>query len=496
MGPERPAPEAHERKLKFAVIGAGMAGILGVIEVRGAGYDDITVYEKADSFGGTWRENTYPGLACDVPSHLYSYSFAPNPNWTHTFSEGGEIRAYFERVAREHDLARHVRFGDEVVACRFVDGRWEIETASGHRDIADVVIAATGVLHHPNIPEIAGIDSFTGATFHSARWDHSVALDGERIGVIGTGSTAVQITAALVDRASHFRLFQRTAQWVLPQANNAYSEEERARFASDPELLRTMHDNLAEAFGAFATAVIDADSQGMAMIERLCRENLDTVADPELRERLRPSYRAGCKRLVVSPDFYAAIQAPHAELVDVAIEGVEPNGVRTVDGVLHELDVLVLATGFHADAFMRPMAVTGRDGVTLAARWSPRPNAYLSISMPDVPNFFMVNGPNGPVGNFSLIEVAERQLGYILQLVALLRDGRAREIAPTTQAMEDHEAARVAAAKDSIWVTGCRSWYLDDRGIPATWPWTFDRFRQAMAAPNLDCFELVGAQPD
>jgi cation diffusion facilitator CzcD-associated flavoprotein CzcO len=467
-----------------------MAGILSVVELRRAGYDDITVYEKADSFGGTWRENTYPGLACDVPSHLYSYSFAPNPGWTHTFSGGAEIRAYFERVAEQHDVGRDVRFGDEVVTCTFRDGRWEIATASGRRDIVDVVIAATGVLHQPNIPEFAGIESFAGAAFHSARWDHTVPLDGARIGVVGTGSTAVQITAALGRRAGHLCLFQRTAQWVLPQANNPYTDDERSRFASDPELLRTMHDNLAEAFGAFATAVIDADSEGIAMIERLCLENLESVTDPDLRERLRPEYRAGCKRLVVSPDFYAAMQEPNVELVDAKIEGIEPAGVRTADGVLHELDVLVLATGFHADAFMRPMVVTGRDGVTLSERWTPRPNAYLSISMPDFPNFFMVNGPNGPVGNFSLIEVAERQFAYILQLVAWLRDGRAREVAPTMRAMEEHEAARVEAAQHSIWVTGCRSWYLDDRGIPATWPWTFDRFREVMTAPDPDCYEL------
>ena len=482
---------ATTRPLRFVVIGAGMAGILSVIELRRAGYEDITVYEKAESFGGTWRENTYPGLACDVPSHLYSYSFAPNPDWTHTFSGGDEIRTYFERVAREHDVGRDVVFGEEVVACTFRDGRWEVETASGRHDTADVVIAATGVLHHPNLPDLDGLDSFAGAAFHSARWDHSVPLDGARIGVIGTGSTAVQITAALVDRASHLCLFQRTAQWVLPQANTPYSEEERARYASDPELLRTMHDNLAEAFGAFATAVIDADSQGMAAIEQMCRENLETVQDPGLRERLRPDYRAGCKRLVVSPDFYAAIQAPHAELIDAGIERIEPAGVLTVDGVLHELDVLVLATGFHADAFMRPMAMTGRGGLTLAERWSPRPNAYLSISIPDFPNLFMVNGPNGPVGNFSLIEVAERQFGYILQLVALLRDGRATEVSASTRAMEEHESARVEAAQRSIWVTGCNSWYLDDRGIPATWPWTFDHFRAVMAAPDLDCYELI-----
>ena len=352
------------------------------------------------------------------------------------------------------------------------------------------------MLFRSNVPELPGIDSFAGSSFHSARWDHSVPLDGRRIGVIGTGSTAVQLTGALAARASHYTLFQRTAQWVLPVANPEYTEEEQAHFASDPELLATMHDNLAVAFGRFAAAIIDADSDGMALIERMCLENLETVRDPQLRERLRPTYRAGCKRLVVAPDFYAAIEAPTSELVTEKIEGVEPAGIRTADGVLHELDVLVLATGFHADAFMRPMMVIGREGVTLADAWSPRPNAYLSISMPDFPNFFMLNGPNGPVGNFSLIEVAERQFDYIAGLLELLREGRCRAVAPTRRAMEDHEAARVAAAKDSIWVTGCRSWYLDDRGIPATWPWTFDRFRQAMAAPNLDCFELVGAQPD
>lgn len=388
------------RSLRVGVIGAGMAGILSVIRLRETGITDITVFEKADALGGTWRENTYPGIACDVPSHLYSYSFAPNAAWSHTFSPGGEIRAYFERVAHDYDVVRDIRFGDEVVACTWGDDRWTVETRSGHRDTFDVVIAATGVLHHPNLPELPGLDSFSGASFHSARWDHSVRTDGRRVGVIGTGSTAVQITSALAARASRFTLFQRTAQWVLPQANPGYSEEEQARFASDPDLLRTIHDNLAVAFGTFAAAIIDADSDGMAMIERMCNENLETVRDPVLRDRLRPTYRAGCKRLVVCPDFYEAIQEPTAELVTETIEQVEPAGVRTADGVLHELDVLVLATGFRADAFMRPMAVTGRGGVTLADAWSPRPNAYLSITMPDFPNFFMLNGPNGPVGNF------------------------------------------------------------------------------------------------
>ncbi|MEP6624714.1 MAG: NAD(P)/FAD-dependent oxidoreductase, partial [Acidimicrobiia bacterium] len=392
---------------------------------------------------------------------------------------------------RDHGVVDRVRFGETVARCEFVDGRWHLETASGTRDVVDVVIAATGVLHHPNLPDIEGLDTFAGTAFHSARWDHSVPLDGARVGVVGTGSTAVQITAALSARAARYSLFQRTAQWVLPQPNAPYSDAERETFRSNEALLTQIHANLAEAFGGFASAVIDADSAGMAVIEHMCLENLESVRDPDLRERLRPSYRAACKRLVVSPDFYEAMQRPNVDLVTSDIARVEPAGVRTIDGVLHELDVLVLATGFRADAFVRPMGVVGRDGVDLADEWAARPNAYLSVAVPGFPNFFMLNGPNGPVGNFSLIEVSEIQFAYIQQLVDQLADGAVREISPTRAAMDTHEAERVEAARNSIWVTGCRSWYLDDRGIPATWPWTFTRFREVMAAPDPAAFETV-----
>jgi cation diffusion facilitator CzcD-associated flavoprotein CzcO len=371
-----------------------------------------------------------------------------------------------------------------------VDGRWHLDTAAGHHDEVDVVIAATGVLHKPKYPDIDGIDDFEGACFHSARWDHDVSIDGKRVGVVGTGSTAVQIVGAIVDRVGHLDLFQRTAQWVLPQTNPEFSAEEHAAYEEDPELLHQLHDSLSQAFGVFANAVIDSDSPEIHWIESACLANLeDNVPDGELRERLRPSYRAACKRLIISPNFYEAIQAPNAELVTEGIERIEANGVRTKDGVLHELDVLVLATGFHADAFMRPMQVTGRDGLTLDEAWAARPDAYLSISIPEFPNFFMLNGPNGPVGNFSLIEVAELQFGYVMQLVDRLRSGGCREISASTPATEAFEASRVEAAQKTVWVTGCMSWYLDDRGVPATWPWPFDRFRTEMAAPDLAAFE-------
>jgi cation diffusion facilitator CzcD-associated flavoprotein CzcO len=477
--------------LRIAIIGAGMAGILSAAKLQEAGLDDFTIYEKGDGFGGTWRENTYPGLACDVPSHLYSYSFAPNPDWTHRFSPGEEIRSYFDRVAREHGLDARTRFGDEVICCEFVNGRWRLETRSGHRDEVDVVIPATGVLHHPRSPDIAGLDTFDGAVFHSARWDHGTPIDGRRVGVVGTGSTAVQVVSAISHRVAHVAMFQRTAQWVLPQENPPYTDEQKRTYRQDPSQLLELHAHLSDAFGMFANAVIDADSAQIKVIEEMCLANLESsVDDPELRERLRPQYRAGCKRLVISPNFYEAIQHPNAELVTEPIERVEPAGVRTSDGVLHALDVLVLATGFHTDAFTRPMDVRGRDGRSLAEEWADRPNAYLSISVPDFPNFFMVNGPNGPVGNFSLIEVAELQFAYILQLIDRLRSGECREISATRSAMEDFEAARVEATKHTIWATGCNSWYLDDRGVPASWPFGFDRFRKEMAAPRPEAFEM------
>ena len=485
--------DPRARQLRCAVIGAGMAGILSAIKLTEAGITDFTVYEKADRVGGTWRENTYPGLSCDVPSHLYSYSFALTSEWSHRFSPGPEIQTYFESVAEEHGVVPRVRFGDAVTHCEFSDGQWHITTASGHRDHVDVVIAATGVLHHPKYPEIDGLDTFEGAMFHSARWDHGAQLDGTRVGIIGTGSTAVQITSAIVDRVARLSLFQRTAQWVMPQENPAYSDEERAAFRERPERLAELHQNLSDMFDLFANAVVDAESAEIKMIEHACLANLENnVHDPELRERLRPEYRAACKRLIISPDFYDAIQRPNAELVTDAIERIEPGGVRTKDGRLHELDVLVLATGFKADAFMRPMNIAGRNGTTLEAAWTPRPEAYLSISIPDFPNFFMLNGPNGPVGNFSLIEVAELQFRYVMQLIERIRTGECREVCATHDALAEFERAREEAAQRTVWVTGCRSWYLDDRGLPAVWPWSFIRFREAMRAPDPAKYEFAG----
>jgi len=491
--PASASPAGESRKNpRVVVIGAGMAGILSAIKLREAGLDDVVVYEKADRVGGTWRENTYPGIACDVPSHLYSYSFALNPEWSRRFSPGDEIQAYFEEVARRYDLYAKIRFGKEVTRCAFIDGRWHLETADGLTDEADFVIAATGVLHHPNIPDFPGLDSFAGAWFHSARWDHSVPLAGKRVGVVGTGSSAIQIVTALVDQVGELTLFQRTAQWVMPVGNEPYSDSEKEEFRTHREAIDKVRDEVSRAFtDGFANILVDSESPILQAIHDACVANLESnVADPELRERLRPNYRAACKRLVMSPNFYDAVQRPNARLVTDRIAAVEAAGVRTADGVLHELDVLVLATGFRVDAFVRPMRVTGRGGAVLDDIWSRGPAAYLAISVPDFPNFFMLNGPNGPVGNFSLIDVAEMQVAYILQLIEKVRAGACHEIGVSPAAMRRFDDERRKAAQTTIWASGCRSWYLDAEGLPTAWPWTFDRFKEEMRAPRFADYEM------
>jgi len=316
-------------------------------------------------------------------------------------------------------------------------------------------------------------------------------LQGKRVGVVGTGSTAIQITSALVDKVARFDLFQRTAQWVMPIENLTYTEAEKVAFRTNSAALEAVRQKVNDDFQRFSNAVIDADSAEMKEIEAACRANLeDNVKDPVLREKLRPNYRAGCKRLIFSADFYSAIQHPNARVITEGIESVEPSGVRTGDGELHELDVLVVATGFRADSFIRPTTVLGRNGVNLDDAWADHPVAYLSISVPEFPNLFLLNGPNGPVGNFSLIQIAEHQVAYILQLMAEIRAGRCRQIAPKRAVTQQFEAERTVAAKGSIWSTGCKSWYLDKHGVPASWPWSRDRFFEVMEKPQLEAYEI------
>tara|TARA_R110000824_G_scaffold399843_1_gene605939 strand:- start:26713 stop:28167 length:1455 start_codon:yes stop_codon:yes gene_type:complete len=480
------------RNLKIAIIGAGASGMMALIKLRDAGISDVTIFEKADSLGGTWRDNRYPGITCDVPSMAYRYSFAPNAEWSHVCAPGPEILDYLKRVAAEHDLERDIRYGHEVLSADYADGQWHITTSKGDEGRFDAVLAAAGVLHHPAYPDIEGLDSFAGEMFHTARWPHDASLKGKRVGVIGTGSTATQITGAVVDEVAHYALFQRTAQWILPLANDPIPEEQREAYRANPALLEEEYERLSlEQTATFAAAVVGENPRAYAALERYCREHLELVKDPALKTKLTPDYKVGCKRLIMSGNFYQAIQKPNAELVTDGIERIEPEGVRTKDGRLHALDVLVLATGFDAHKIMSPMQVTGRNGKRLDATWEVAQEAYLAVTIPDFPNWFMIGGPNSPVGNFSWLQTAELQFGYALKLIEMLRDGQAREIAPKQEALRAFNDAVRAKMPDTVWASGCRSWYMDKHGHVASWPWTFDKFKADMQAPVLADYEIA-----
>ena len=480
------------RPLKAIVVGAGMAGLLAAIRLLERG-DEVIVLEKGDEIGGTWRDNRYLGLSCDVPAHAYTYSFAPNPDWSRYFASGSEILDYFRGVTDRFGLREVIRFGRDVVSTRWIDGSWTAETRCGEIYRGDVLIAATGVLHYPRFPEIAGLESYAGDCFHSAQWRDGIDLAGKRVAVIGNGSTGVQLVSALADVAAHVQHFQRSPQWIMPVQDFAWSPEDRQRFQSDPaaiDAIRYDPDYLA-AVRRFNDAIIDPDSEAMTAIETIVRDHLETaISDPVLRETLRPDYRAACKRLIYSPSYYEKVQSPNVTVVREGIDHVEPEGVRTRDGTLHPNDVLILATGFHADRFVRPLQPVGRGGLQLSEAWARRSTAYLAISVPDFPNFFMLNGPTGPVGNFSLIDIAEAQWGYIDQLLDLMRKGSASEISASHAAMEDYELRRIAAARSTVFASGCSSWYLDAEGVPQCWPGSFDRFYEEMAKPDFAAFEV------
>jgi cation diffusion facilitator CzcD-associated flavoprotein CzcO len=479
---------------RYVIIGAGMAGILAAIKLREAGKHNVRVYEKADRIGGTWRENTYPGLSCDVPSHSYTYSFEPNSEWTRHLPPGPEVQAYFESVVAKYQLEEIISFNEEITDCHFKNNQWHISTSKGNSDCADFVIAATGVLHHPRIPHIDGMEKFKGKIFHSARWDHSAPLENKRIAVIGTGSTGVQIVTALAECAAQLCHYQRTPQWIMPVVNAEFSEAEKALFRNDPIALKSIQNDpeLEANIERFSVAITEPDSAAMREIENIVRDNLEnSISDPELRERLRPNYRAACKRLIYSESFYQAVQQANVEVLLEGVDSIAENGIRSADGTLREFDIIVLATGFQADRFMRPMRVTGENDITLEQAWADRPTAYMSVSIPEFPNLFMLNGPNGPVGNFSLIEIAEQQWHYISQLMSLVESGQYQKVSASQTALEDLDKARIIAAKKSIFGSGCQSWYLDAQGIPATWPWTRAQFKEAMQKPDLSAYCLA-----
>ena len=482
---------AKKRNPKVAIVGAGMSGILAAIKMQEAGINDITLFEKGEDIGGTWRDNRYPGLSCDVPAHLYTYSFAPNPDYSHRYARGPEIHAYFKRVAIEYGVYDKVKFNSQLDRSEYKNGQWSLWLSTGEKQTYDIVICASGVLHHPQYPEIDGLNDFQGRKFHTARWDESVELEGKKIAVIGNGSTSVQMFPTLQKKASQIRLFQRTPQWILPVFNKEYSEREKIRLRKNPwigKLLRGFYSMLMNV--TFAKPVIGNKFLQRA-ISWVCKQHLESkVKDFDLREKLRPSYKALCKRLIIANGFYEAIQEPNAELVTSGIKKIETNGVLTEDGSFHEADVLILATGFKPHHFMRPMEMIGLDGITIDEAWDKGAQAHRSIGIPGFPNFFMLIGPNSPIGNFSLITIAEHQMGYIMRLIDLWRSSTADSIVPKKNAAEKFNSDVKNAMNKTVWASGCQSWYIDKFGNPAMWPWSMERFRDEMKEPELTEFDI------
>lgn len=479
--------------MRYVVIGGGMAGILAAIRLKQRACHFV-VYEKRGKVGGTWHDNRYPGLTCDVPSHAYTYSFAPNPGWRSNFAAGPEIREYFAGIVDRYGIGADIRFDSEVTECTFSDddGRWHITLADGATDTADVVIAATGVLHHANKPEMPGLEDFKGTALHSTKWEPDIATAGRRIGVVGTGSTGVQLVGALTPEAERLVHFARSPQWIMPVEQFAYTDEQREAFRSDTDAIDAIRygEEYQSFYRLFRRALLNPDSPEYRQIAAIVTDNLEnSVDDPELRERLRPDYKPMCKRLVMSWNYYDAIQQPNAVLETGEIDRIEISGIRMKDETLHELDLIVFATGFRTDRFIRPTKVTGRGGVELDEVWDVRPVAHNCISVPDFPNLFFLNGPNAPVGNFSLIEIAEAQFGYIEALLEPVESGEYAHISAKQSALEAFEAERLAAAKTTIFASGSTSWYLDSEGIPAGRPFSLGHFHALMKAPRFEDYE-------
>ncbi|HET7736341.1 MAG TPA: NAD(P)/FAD-dependent oxidoreductase [Nocardioidaceae bacterium] len=471
-----------QRSPRIAIIGAGMSGVGLAIRLRQAGIDTFHLYERNADVGGTWFANTYPGLACDVPSRNYQYSFAPNPDWSSLHASGPEIWDYFDGLARSYGLRDQASFKTEVTEAVWEDGHWLVTTEHGEVAEYDFVISATGVLVRTRTPDIRGLTSFAGDRFHSAEWDHTVSLADKRIGVIGTGSTGLQLTKALAPAASSFTLFQRTPQWILPWTNFRYPSVVRALHRRWPQLFKIEGRSWDwVTVKPYGNAMI-SDGLARRAIAAACRLHLRSVRDPELRRRFTPDYEPGCKRLIIGSGFYRLFRDGAAQLVDTAIDHIEPRGVVTVDGVLHELDVLVTATGFDTQLYTRPMELVGSEGTRLSDLWEKRIFGYKSIALPGFPNVFTLLGPQSPFGNQSLFGVAETQMNFVMDRLAEWRRGEFESMSPTPEATERFNAEVRDAMPNTIWVTGgCDSWYLGPDGTPTIWPWTVARHKAELA---------------
>lgn len=465
--------------IDIAIIGSGFGGLGAAIRLRQKGFTDFLVFEKAGEIGGTWRDNTYPGCACDVPSHLYSFSFAPNPRWSDTFSGQKEIWGYLRDCTERFGIRPHLRLGHEVHVAAWNDDvqRWILTTSQGvYR--ARVLIAATGPLSEPSIPDIPGLSSFRGDIFHSARWRHDLDLSGREVAVIGTGASAIQFVPEIQPRIGRLRLFQRTPAWIMPRLSRRITRFERAVYRYLPGMQRLARLGLYWARESMAIGFIYPRVNRFA--QRLAEGNLRRqVPDPVLREKLRPTYVMGCKRVLLSNDFWPSVAKDNVELITAGIAEVRPHGIVAGDGVEHRADTIILGTGFHVTDSPVMQNVQGRGGRTLAEAWTPTMRAHLGTTVAGFPNLFVLFGPNTGLGHTSVVLMMESQLKQILKALRHMRRNAIVAIEPTEQAQRRHTERVDRKMAGTVWSTGgCKSWYLDSTGRNSTlWPGFATTFR-------------------
>lgn len=475
----------------MAIVGGGMSGLLMGIKLLQAGFDDFTIFEKAEAIGGTWRDNRYPGLVCDIPSRFFSFSFSPNPDWSHVFSPQPEILAYLREMADRFGLWDRIRLGTPVERAAYEDGGWRVTTRDGEETF-DFLVSATGILHHPRVPDIEGLDEFAGQAFHTSRWPDGLDLTGKRVGVLGNGATGIQVVESIGRSVGRLTLFQRTPHWVFPLPNKRYSRFGRWLMRRAPWANRLGYRYYQELYERILTAGMVRPGWQRTTISWMTRRHLLVVRDRRTRRALTPDFSPMCKRIVRSTRFYPTLNQANVELVTEPIARMDAKGAVTADGRLRELDVLVLATGFDAHAFMRPLDLVGEDGTTIDQAWEKDPRAYLTVALPGFPNFFMLVGPYSPYGHQSVILISETQADYILRWVEKWRDGEVDRMVPTETALTRFEGEVKEALPETIWASGgCESWYQNSSGVPALWPWAQSRHREALREPVLEDFEIV-----
>ena len=487
-----------EPDIDVAIIGAGIAGIGLGIRLRRRGDRSFVIFERASQPGGTWRDNTYPGVACDVPSHLYSYSFRPNPAWSGFFAPGHEIQRYLLASAAEEGLDENIRLNTHIAGAR-----WDVERAhwvlesSGGIVTARMLVLAAGRLSNPRYPAVPGLDTFPGPAFHSARWDHDVELSGKRVAVVGSGASSVQIVPEVARVASHLSVLQRSAPYVIPRANPEYTAAERTLLDRDPaELARLRAALFWKAEEAYAQRA--AEPQALDAARSRALDHLHAqVADTTLRAKLTPSYEIGCKRVLISSEYYPALTQPHVSLEASALAAVEGNTLVMANGTRHDADVVIFATGFHAAEQPYAATIVGREGVTLAEHWAHGMTAFASTAVSGFPNMFVINGPNAAVGHNSAIYMIEAQIDYILGALQYQRAEGDRVLAVTAEAERSYVELIDELSASTVWMTGrCDSWYLDPRSgrLTLLWPDFAFAFRERNGRFSADAYETVSRE--